>query len=363
MPVLEAENIPDLIASTLKDLGRGKLTDISRDLNAYRAFNQIMSASRTQAESGYAIQINLLTEATDNARFKGLYQTDPNTNQDNALTTGDVPWRFSDFHWAWDENEIDINEGAARIQDYVRIKRYRAMLGWANFIEAWWWGVPPNTTDKKTPFNLRYWVQKDVNTAGIGDAVAGSGSFSGNVPSGADAVAHSDVGGINPSTYPRWKNYTYKYTNVSDADLISRMRKMTRRIVFEPPMGVTYPQHSGPVSHAHYVPEEILNSMELLAETRNDNLGYDFAAKGPMYARAPMIWAPKLDADSDDPIYTLDWGAFKTVYFKGGWMKETPAFRSATQHQVWLNYVNSRFNMVNYDRRRLAVGSRAADNA
>lgn len=363
MPVLEAENIPDLIASTQKDLGRMKLTDISRDKNKYIAFNQIMSASRTQAESGYAIQINLLTRRSDNARFKGLYQTDPNVAQDNAQTTGDVPWRFSDFYWAWDENEIAINEGEARIQDYVRLKRYRALLGWAEFIEDWFWGVPPNTSDKKTPYNLRYWIQKDVTTAGIGDSVAGSGSFSGNVPTGADSVAHTDVGGINPSTYPNWKNYTYKYTNVTDADLITRMRKMTRRIMFTPPMGVSYPEHAGPPSHAHYVPEEILNAMELLAETRNDNLGYDFAAKGPTYARAPLIWAPPLDDDADDPIYTLDWGAYRTVYFKGGWMKETPAFRSANQHQVWLNYVNSRFNGIVYDRRRLAVGSRAAANA
>jgi hypothetical protein len=362
MPFLEVDDIPDLIASTQKDLGRMKLTDISSDIQHYRAFNQIMSAARTEAQSGTHISINILTARSDNSRFKGLYQVDGNANQDDALDSGEVPWRFSDFWWAWDENEMDINSGEARIQDYVRIKRYRAMLGWAEFIEDWFWDVPPNSSDKRTPYNMRYWLQKNVSTAGA-DGVAGSGGFFGNVPTGADSVAHTSVGGISPTTYSNWKNYTYKYTDVTTADLITRMRSMTRRIHFEPPMGVDYPKHAGPPRFVHYVNEEVLSALETLAETRNDNLGYDFATKGPTYARAPIVWAPKLDEDTDDPIYTLDWGAFKVVYFRGAWMKERKAQNPPTQHQVWVVWVNSRFNTICYDRRRLAVGSRAAANA
>lgn len=357
MPALEASDIPDLVASTLKDLGRMKLTDLSQDIQHYRAFNSIMRDGRVESQSGYEIQINVLTEMASNARFKGLYQTDPNANQVNGLTNGTVPWRYADFYWCWDENEIDINSGEARILDYVRVKRHMALMGWADFIEDWFWTTPPTSSDTTTPYNLRYWITKDVTTAGA-DGVAGSGSHSGAAPSG-----HTTVGGINPSTYSQWKNYTYKYTDVTEDDLIARMRSMTRRINFEPPMGVNHPSHTSSPRYVHYVPESVLNSMERLAETRNDNLGFDFAVKGPTYARAPLVWAPKLDADSDKPIYTIDYGAFKVVYFGGKWMKERRAMNTATQHQVWVVWVDSRFNLICYDRRRLAVGSIAAANA
>ncbi len=362
MPALEASDIPDLVQSTLKDLGRMKLTDLSQDIQHYRAFNSIMREGRVESQPGYEIQLNILTEYSDNARFKGLYQTDPNANQANGLSAGRVPWRYADFYWCWDENEIDINSGEARILDYVRVKRHMALMGWAQFIEDWFWDDPPGVDDKTTPYNLKYWIQKDVTTAGA-DAVAGSGGFFGNVPG-----SHTQVGGLTPSgTHGSqrnfWKNYTYKYTDVSEDDLITRMRSMTRRINFEPPMGVNHPGYGSSPRYVHYVPETVLNALERLAETRNDNLGFDFAVKGPTYARAPIVWAPKLDADSDKPIYTIDYGAFKVVYFGGKWMVERRAMNTATQHQVWVVWVDSRFNLVCYDRARLAVGSLAAANA
>lgn len=354
LPVL---NVPDLVAATLPVLGRLKVTDLTRDVQKLPAFMRLFQESQIDYQGGKSIQINALTKPSNNARFKGLYEVDPDLNQDDALDTGQVPWSFADFVWGYDENEMDVNSGEAMIQDYVRLKRYRAGVGWALFFEDWFWATPPSISDTKTPLNLRYWVQKNVTATGL-DGTTGGGSFNGIAPSG-----YTTVGGINPTTQTRWRNYTYKYVDVSDDDLLTKMRTMVRYINFEPIPGLNYGQHAGATPrHEHLMPLKILTAFERLAETRNENLGYDFAVRTPTMGRAPMTWAPQLDNDTDDPIYTIDWSAFQSVLLKGKWMKELPAIRAPRQHSVWLNWVESRWNLICWDRRRLAVGSRAAAN-
>ncbi len=268
-----------------------------------------------------------------------------------------MPWRFANFYWAWDEREVDINSGQAVIQDYVRVKRLQALLGWATFIDTWWFADPPSSTNKLTPFNLKYWITKNVTTAGA-DGIAGSGSFSGDVPSG-----HTAKGGISPTDWPNWKNYTFKYVDVSEDDLIVKWRNMTRRINFEPPIGADYPSQATGVSHEHLIQETMLAQLERLAEKRNDDLGFDFAATAPTFARAPLTWCPRLDSDTDAPIYTIDWGTFKTVFLRGKWMMERKAYMAPRQHNVWINWYDSSLQVVNYDMRRVGVGSKAAANA
>jgi hypothetical protein len=363
MATLQVSGIADLVASTLSVLGKLKITDLQRDVQTYRAFNRLLRKSQITEQGGASIKINVLTDMSNNARFKGLYEIDPDASQDDAQTTGDVPWRFADYYWCYDETEMDVNNaGETQIQDYIRLKRYRAFTGWATFIENWFWGLPPATTDTKTPYPLRYWLTKNVTSTGI-DGTVGNGNFSGSVPTGSDGVAHTTVGGINPTTYTKWKNFTYKYTDVSDDDLLTRMRDMIRYIDFEPPAGMSYPQHAGGPSHEHLVPLEILTAFERLVERRNDNLGFDLSVRTPTFGRAPLTWVRQLADDSDDPIYTMDWGAWNTVLLRGKWQKEKPAVQSPRQHSVWVNWVVSSFQNILWDRRRCAVGSRAAANA
>lgn len=357
MATLTANDIPDLIESTENDLGRMKLTDLTSTVQHYRGYNRLWREPQVDVQGGANININILTEQNNTSRFVGMYAVDGDATQVDGLDHGTVPWRFADFYWAWEENEMDINSGAAVIQDYVRVKRLQALLGWATFIDTWWFAEPPSSTNKLTPYNLRYWITKDVTTAGA-DGVAGSGSHSGAAPSG-----HSTKGGINPTTYTNWKNYTFKYVDISEDDLIVKWRNMLRRINFEPPMGATYPPQGGAVMNEHLIQEEMLSGLERLAETRNDNLGFDFAATSPTFGRAPLTWCPRLDSDTDDPIYTMDWGVFKTCVLRGKFMRERKAYQAPRQHKVWVRWYDTAMNVaVLGDIRRLGVGSRAAAN-
>lgn len=358
MATLTADDIPDLVKSTRNEENRLKLTDISSRVNHYRAYNRLFRQSQVDIQGGRNIEIPILHEQNNTARFVGLYQTDNDAAQVEGLDKGEVPWRHADYCWYWEENEVDINSGEAVIQDFTRVKRLQALLGWATFMDTWWFSDPPSTTDKLTPYPLKYWITKNVTAAGASDSVAGSGSHSGAAPG-----SHTTKGGISPTTYDQWKNYTFKFVDVSEEDLMAKWQTMLRRINFEPPLGATYPMLGNGVQHEHLVREAELSAMEKLGKQRNDNLGYDFAPNAPMFGRAPITWCPRLDSDTDAPIYTLDWGVFKSVFRKGKWMKEREAMRAPRQHQVWVIWVDSAFNTICYDLRRLGVGSKAAANA
>jgi hypothetical protein len=349
MPVLQTTDIPDLIESGTEDLGRFKLTDHSTDLIEFLAFNRLMRESQVRSDGGTRIRVNMQFGFEQNARFRGYYATDGEINRQEVLTHGFVDWRASDFKWFWDEEEIDINSGETMIQDYIRVKRQAALMGWATFIEDWWWGTPPVLADTTTPFNMRYWITKSIATP--------DGAFNGGAASG-----HTMKGPFNPTTYPRWKNWTYQYTDVIEDDLVRKMRRMVRKTNFTPPTGINNNSFTTGDRYEHYMNEATLNSFERLAEKRNDNLGFDFSAQTPTYARAPMIYAPKLDEDSDNPIIHMNWGAMKTVYNKGKWMKERRAMQAPFQHTVWVVWVDSRFQIVVYDPRKLSIGVTAAAN-
>lgn len=361
MSILAVADIGDLISSTLADLRPLQITDLQHATQTFRGFNRLFQRSRMDVQSGTDIKINILTDFSQNSRFKGLYQVDPDGNQDDALTIGSVPWRFGDWWWAFDEHEPEINQGPAQIQRYVDMKRFRAFNGWAKFLEDWWWDTPPETTDKKTPYNLRYWFQKDVTTAGDEDGVAGSGSFAPAMPG-----SHTTIAGVDASSTGaavRYNNWKYKFVDVSEDDLIQSMYRMMRYINFEPPEGMMYPSHSGSPSHEHLMGSAVYGDFEKLVKQRNDNLGSDFAARRPSFGLAPLTWCMQLNDDSDDPIYTMDWGTVKTVLSKGRWMRPKPPMRAARQHNVWMNWNDMVMNVIVNDRRRCAVGSRAAANA
>jgi hypothetical protein len=359
MPGFPVLSIPDLVEATTEKFGKMKLTDVSNTTQHFRAFNRIFRERQVEMRGGTKIRINLLTERTNTSRWTTLYADDPTLAQVSGLTHGFVPWRFGDMRWAYDEREQDVNQGEEAIQDYIRVKRLQALNDWANFFEEWFWGNPPASTDVETPYPLKYWITKNTTATGtMDDTAAGAGSFSGGAPTG-----HTTVAELNPSTLTQWSNYTYKYTDITDEDQLSRWETALKATNFEPPTGATYPSHqAGGDQFEHFMGLKPLKAFERFAKKQNENLGYDLGYRQPTYYRAPLVWVPQLDDDSDQPIYSLNWGWLKSVVFAGKWMKERRAIQSPKCEYVWITTTQNQFNIVCYNRRAQAVGSIAAAN-
>ncbi len=338
MAALQATDIADLVLGTLRDLGRMKVTDISVDIQEHVAMRNMLRKNRIVFDSGKGFQWQLRVDHSNAAAFVGLYHHDQ-VNAGDVLKSATMEWKHVTTNWAFDHHEVDMNSGAARIVDIIKERRHAAMIGLAEKFEYAFWRCPAaaNMTD---PHGIPYWIVKN-NTEG----------FSGAMPSG-----YTDVGGLSTTTYPRWKNYTAQYTDVTKADLVAKWRKAATKTKWIPPVDGMPTYNTGDL-YGFYTNYEVIGELESVLESQNDNLGSDVASMDgkTMFRRTPVQWVPVLEDDSNNPIYGINWGVFKTCVLKNWWMREYVEKNVSSQHNVCATFLDCSVEWVCYDRRRNMV--------
>lgn len=348
MPIIQADDIADLVAGTLRDLGRPKFQQIAQELQNYEVMPRWLKKDRVLMDSGIGIQRTLMHRTQGNARHVGLYQTDVTAVRD-AVAQLQVPWRHAETSYAMDVREAMMNRGEALIFSIIEPKREGAMLDLVELLETAAWSSP-SSTDTSLPYGLPYWIVKN-NTTG----------FNGGAPSG-----HTTVAGINLTTVPNFKNYTAQYTSITKADLIKKMRTAHRKIQFKSP--VKGKDYSNPIADRYriYVNEATIAELEDIGEAQNENLGRDVASVfggdvkksnegGIMFRGNPFVWVPKLDADTTNPVYMIDMSSFSPYVLKENFMRETVVKPGQDQHNVVKVFIDLSYNYLCVNRRANAV--------
>jgi len=349
MPALQAENMADLILLTQKNLGKMKFTQIATRIQDYLFAREILKKERVNYASGYGIQKNIMVDHSHAANHVGLYSEDEATFQDNMVQFT-VPFRHTNVPYVWDEREVAMNEGEARIVDYTKVKRTDALIALTEKIEETGWSKPADSSDDVTPFGIPYWIVKWPT----GTTTPG---FTGTNPVGFAAGA----GGVDSATYTRWANYAGKYTAITKVDLIAGMRGAWTKCGFKNPVDVSdYKQ--GQDRFAYYTTYAVLSAIESLVEAQNQDLGMDIASADgrTLFRGAPIRWVPYLDADTSDPVYMINWAYLKSFFLNGWYMKEGKPIRSAKSHNVWEVWVDLTWNTECVDRRHHAVLSKTS---
>ena len=334
MPVLQANNLNDLILSTLKDLGELKFTAIISDLQKHVAMRELIKKNRIVLDSGTAIQWQLMIGTSNAAKWTGMYAQD-NVDVREVMTQASMPWRHSTTNYGVDQREIDMNREPRRIVELIKVRRIDAMTAMAELLENAFWGVP-GPMDDRTPHGVPYWIVKN-NVEG----------FFGGAPTG-----FTDVGGVSPTTYTRWRNWTSQYAAVTKADLVRKLRQAYTKTNFTPPTeGI--PTYSTGRKYGMYTNYEVISKLEEILEGQNDDLGNDVASQDGLvhFRKIPVEYVPRLDADTTNPIYGIDWGNFKTYVLRGWWLKETRIGNVANQHTVSTVHIDNTLNWVCKDRR------------
>ena len=340
MASLQASDIGDLVTTTLNELGRLKFTDLMSDYQNTIALKRTMKKGKMTFDSGKAVSFNVITNHNDSARFVGLGATDV-VDVPNVMTTGEVPWRHITWNWAIEGREEVMNASPAKIVDIVKTRRIAAFgSGIIKFEQRFW--RTPSANDTTNPYGIPYWIVKS-NTA-----VTTNDGFNGNVPSG-----FTTVGGINPTTYPRWRNYATQYTAVTKDDLI---RKLRRAMVYTDfmPLVDEIPTYNTGDDYAIYTNYNVLGTLEEILEDQNENLGNDIAPMDGrvLFRKTPVVWAKELDLDTTNPVYGVNWGEFKAMGLRGWWMKEYADDHVPGQHTVSATHTDSSFNWFCRNRRR-----------
>lgn len=332
---LTAQEIADLITTTQRQLGRMRWTGLATDLQEHVAMRRILRKESVRFDSGTAIQFNVMVGHSNQARNTGLFNVDDVNVVDNMKNAW-VPWRHSDTAYAFDRREISMNRRPSKIVDLVKTRRVQSMISLAELMESNFWGKPDDADDTETPYGIDYWF-----------VAAATEGFNGGNPAGFP----SGPGNLSALTYPRWRNWTAQYADVSKPDLVRKMRKASRKCRFISP--VEHPDYNRGSRYTYETNLDVLMAMEELGEAQNDRLGRDVASMDGqvLFRRTPVEYVPKLDERADDPLYGINWGVFYPVFLRGEYMREDPPREAPNQHNVMEAFTDLTYNFIVRNRR------------
>ena len=343
MATLFATGIADLVSTTLRDLGRLKFQQIAQPIQDYEVFPKWFRKDKVAFDSGIGIQRTLMTSISNAASHVGLMEED-SVNIPDVLTSLQVDWRHCQTSWAFIYQETLMNRGRAMILNVIEPRRADALLSLVDELENRAWASPPSTSSK-LPNGLPYYLVQNATTG-----------FNGGAPSG-----HTLVAGINPTTVPSYKNYTFAYAAMNRTDGIKKMRTAHRKIRFKSPISIKDYREGRGDRYRIYVNETTMSLLEDEGTAQNENLGRDVAQLDNtiVFRNHPVIWIPKLDASTNNPIYMVDHSTFMPICLKGDYLRESAADRAPNQHNVFQFFIDLSYQYLCVDRRRSAVGYQA----
>lgn len=331
---IQAENVADFVADTLKDLGKPKFTDISSNLQEHFAMRNLLRKNRHVIESGQGIQFNVLVSQSNAARNVSLAESD-NVNLVDGMVQASTVWRHTQTSYMMIGQLMSMNREPARIVDYVKQQRIMAMISLAELMENNFWGAP-SATDSKTPLGLPYWVVKNATKGFNGGQLSG----------------YVTTAGLSSTTYPAWSNFTAGFSSMSKDDFVRQAREMATRTKFKPATeGIPSPGTGD--TYGYYTNYAVVQPLEEILESQNDDLGSDIASQDgkTLFRRAPVEWVPWLDRDTTNPMYAINWGWFKIWILSGWWLKETNIPYTPGQHTVASHFMDSTYQFVTKNRR------------
>lgn len=346
MPSLNLEQFGDLVELTIREYVKTDYVSLITDLQDHPAAKALLNKSRmsrtgtSESPEGLYFKVRMQTAGT----YRHIKPTTPDLAViTNDFVGGSVNWKKVEVGYAFLEEEIDFNMAPNQIVDLVKAREAGADFDFVEGIERDFWAFP-SAGDTDAFKSLPYWVTKN-----------GTAGFTGGIPSG-----YSDVAGISPTTYPRYQNYAYPYTNVTLDDMISKQRDASDLTGFKPPIA-NIPDLGavkGPAK-AYYTTQAVRKAFADVADSRNDDLGPDVSTMdGKVQFRSTNIeWVPALDADSTGPFYQIAWDVFKMIPKRGWWQKRTFMKPYPGQRNQIASWKDSYLNFVCFNRRACSVGS------
>lgn len=357
MPDITVSDVADIVNTTLPIFHRKKLTDIATSEESHLILPRLLQKESVKYDGGETIKFDAIYRDGGGVRNIGLYDKDQVVVRD-VTVKGQMPWRRTKTTYAWDVLEFAMNRhDPVRIQNLVGTRRAAKWLALSNHMEDHG-SAKPASDDGITPMGLRYWIVKSITGT---SAATGAGGFNGTNPSGFS----SGAGNISSTTYPAWANWAQAYVNVTDDDLVDKMRVMAHRTKFKSPIAKYMKEDVRKGGRrAIYLPFDEERQLVKIAEGKNENLGRDLAPYdgGVVFHGIPLEVWPYLDDDSDNPIYYVDWAILYFVLMSGMGLKEGKAHPIAGMSETVGVDIKIVWNTICTNRRKLGVLSTAADN-
>lgn len=341
---LTHDQIDDFTKATISNFKKLKWTDLSLELVEYVAA-QFMAKATTE-QGGDLIKFDVQTRNLGLAVNTGLYAQDV-TGVGDVLVQGQIPWTKQSVNYSWDIDEPEFQTDREAIVRLLMLREHVALNDLTELNEVNLWSAPTGSSDNR-PMGIPFWCVKDATTT-VG------GAFNGGNPTGFSSGAAN----ISSTTCPRWKNWTFGYTNVSKDDMVQKVKKALFFTEFKAPHP-TPDLGYGKSNFTIFTTYAVREKLERLAEAQNDNLGADVAR----YINMPLIGGVPVQAvhyltnnDSTDPVYGVNWRHLRPFVKSGANMRRSKPKVSPTQNTVRTVFIDTWMNFGCMNRRGLWVGS------
>lgn len=338
---IQFADIDDAVLGTQElFIKKGAFLDLQTDLQDHVAVREMWKGRQKKFGGGHPWDFQAQIDHNYSARAVGLYETDGSSVTD-TLIEGSVTPRHVNAHYIYDQREPAFQRGGKAIVDLVHSRYTAMMISLYEYLEAVLWGKPADSTDNKTPFGIAYWIVKNA-----------SEGFNGGNPTGFSAGR----AGIDTSTYARWANYSGSYEDISKPDLIRKLRRMHRKILFRSPVSHAQPK-LGAMRNGIYTNDTVVGIAEELLEDQNMNLGNDLASKDgrATFKSTPLTYAPHLDNDTENPVYCLDWMWLAIGVLEGWENNLTKPYMVPNKHLVRRVDLDATLQMICTNLRRQGV--------
>ena len=349
---LHAEQIADIVNSTRRRVRKNRWTDLMTAIRKFTYMPRILQDEKIRLGGGRGPEDFVTVRHLGAAHHTGLFAID-------QVQTGDVlkkiysDWKHTTTHWAYEEREERINSGPEALVDVVLTRRHSALVSLAELMEESFW-VNPTSYTGDDPYPVWHWIVKWP----AGASSPTSGGYLGTNPvDGSGTTYTASAGNLSSSTYPYWANWAAQYSNFTPDDVVDKMRKAAEYTNFEPPFD--YPElKRGGDDRGIYCNWETKAELRKVAESMNDNLGFDLGGGQVLFQGTPLMVVPKLDDDASDPIVGINWAHFYPYFLEGEWMKETAPLRAPYQHRTWVNFIDLTHQTFCHNRREQWVLSK-----
>lgn len=339
--------IDDFVNLTLSTFEYGDWTDISLAFQEYFA-SSFYEKGRVKKAGGPDLRFKVQVANHGNARVSGMYDVDQ-LNVKNLTKEVIVKWAKITTNFEYDIDEEFFQSDRETIVDEMKVREHAMFNDWWELLEDLVWAAPSGPNQDPMPlWGVPYWIVKNATEG-----------FNGGIPAG-----FSDVGGLSPTTYPNWRNWTALYAAVTRDDLIEKWIKASEYTKFKAPHN--YPEVStgrGANDRSYFTVFSVWSTLNKHLESRNDNLGPDLAkyVGKVVFRSVPVEWVPWLtENDTSNPVYGIHWRYFCMFTKTGRERVMHPVKQAAHQHTVRERHMDGWQNLGCYNRRRQFVLSLSA---
>ena len=349
---LTPDLIDDFVTATLKRFRRHKWTDLSLEYPDY-VCSRILKRHSKNEDGGSQIDWKIKVKNSGNARMTGMFAQDK-TNIEDVLISAQIPWRFqtTNFSYSIYEDEFQSDDYTTIVK-LLKVREHDALSDMVELQEEQLWTAPDSPTHNHM-HGIPYWVVKNPGTAGN----LQSGDYVGGNPAGHPG----GVAGVDSAQYARWRNWAFGWKDISQDDFVLKFKRAIRYTRFKAP--VPHPNTDmGANKYEAFSTLAVVEGLEALAESRNDNLGKDVAKyMGQVtVGGVPVEHVFHLtDLDNTNPVYGLNWAKFRPIAKKGTQMRRHKPMRAPNQHDTRNVHIDNASNYHSVDRRSTFAGSQVS---